>query len=56
MVIAIMSNDSEPQNDSQSQAVKFLLKNWIQFMGLDCYTFTWGSQQQPFHRVNATGV
>ena len=38
MVIAIMSNDIEPLNDSQSQAVKFLLKNWIQFKGLDCYT------------------
>ena len=37
MVNAIMSNDGEPQNHSQSQAVRFLLKNWIQFIGFDCY-------------------
>lgn len=37
MVNAITSNDGEPQNDSQSQAVRFLLKNWIQFIGFDCY-------------------
>lgn len=41
MVNVIMSNDGEPQKDSQSQAVKFLLKNWTQFMGLDCDTFIW---------------
>lgn len=41
MVIAIMSIDSKTQNDSQSQAVKLLLKNWIQFIGLDCPTFIW---------------
>lgn len=41
MVNVIMSNDGEPQKDSQSQAVRFLLKNWTQFMGLDCDTFIW---------------
>lgn len=41
MVNAIISNDSEPQNHSQSQAVRFLLENWIQFIGLECNTFSW---------------
>lgn len=54
MVNVIMSIDGEPQPHLQSQAVRFVLKNWTQFMGLDCYTFTISLKplQQIAYKVN----